>query len=230
LRRRALFRSSIPRKAEERVTSRYANGRKARADYLLNGRLVGRRSFDGEGNIELDCGWREDRLHGTTYRFDEPGRLVSATPYSQGLEHGVARQWRDDGRLLGTYRMHHGTGIDLWWQETWGRRRRRYLAEVHFMRRGQPHGFEWWINEDQRSVHWERHWKDGQFHGIERRWSRGGRLTRDSPKYFVEGQQVTRGRYIRAALLDASLPAFRRGENRAGRTFPPVIARHLGPP
>jgi antitoxin component YwqK of YwqJK toxin-antitoxin module len=224
------FRTSIPRAAEECVRSRHHNGAKAAADYVLNGKIVGRRTFDSEGYVELDCGWRDDRRHGTTYRLDAPRRLVSATPYSCGVEHGVARQWGDDGRLLGTYRMHHGTGIDLWWHETWGKRRQRYLAEVHFMRRGQPHGFEWWINEDQVSVHEENHWKDGELHGIERNWNRRGRLTRDSPKYFVDGKQVTRRRYVRAAATDSSLPPFRDTENRPRRTFPPVIARHLKQP
>ena len=145
------FRSSIPRHAEARITEWHANGAKATAEYFIDGQLVGARRFDAEGSLELDCGWRDGRLHGTTYRIDIPGRLLSATPYSRGLEHGKARQWGDDGRLLGTYRMHRGTGIDLWWDETWRKPRRRYLAEVRFYRCGQRHGFEWWINEDQAS-------------------------------------------------------------------------------
>jgi hypothetical protein len=222
------FRSSIPRHAEERITARHANGAKATVEYLIAGQRVGARGFDAEGNLESDCGWRDGLRHGTSYRIDIPGRLLSATPYSRGLEHGVARQWADDGRLLGTYRMHHGTGIDLWWDETWGKPRRRCLAEVYFMHRGQRHGFEWWINEDQASVHEERHWRDGRQHGIERDWNLKGRLRRGYPKYFVAGQQVTRRQYIKAAASDASLPPFRKAENRAGRVFPPVIGRHLG--
>jgi antitoxin component YwqK of YwqJK toxin-antitoxin module len=222
------FRSSIPRRAEKRITARHTNGAKATVEYFIEGQLVGVRGFDAEGTLERDCGWRDGLRHGTSYRIDTPGRLLSATPYSRGLEHGVARQWGDDGRLLGTYRMHHGTGIDLWWLETWRKPPKRYLAEVCFQRRGQPHGFEWWLNDDQKSVHEERHWRHGQKHGIERDWSRKGRLRRGYPRYFVAGQQVARRQYIKAAANDASLPPFRKAENRPRRIFPPVIASHLG--
>lgn len=222
------FRSSIPRHAEERITARHPNGAKSTVEYFVGGQRVGARGFDAEGNLQGDCGWRDGQLHGTSYRIDTPGRLLSATPYSRGLEHGIARQWGEDGRLLGTYRMHHGTGIDLWWGETWRKPRRRYLAEVCFHRRGQPHGFEWWINEDQVSVNEERHWRDGQKHGIERDWNLKGRLRQGYPKYFVAGQQVPRRQYIKAAASDASLPQFRKAENRPRRIFLPVIARHLG--
>jgi antitoxin component YwqK of YwqJK toxin-antitoxin module len=222
------FRSSIPRNARERIVCWHASGLKAVVEYFVRRKLVGRRHFDFEGHLELDYGLRDGKSQGTTYRLDTPGRLLSATPYSRGIEHGVARQWGDNGRLLGTYRMHRGTGIDLWWDEAWSKPRRRYLAEVHFMRRGQPHGFEWWINEDQRSVHDERHWRDGCQHGIERTWNFKGRLRRGFPKYFVAGRRVTRRQYTRAAATDPSLPPFRKDENRPGRKFPPVTARHLG--
>jgi hypothetical protein len=124
--------------------------------------------------------------------------------------------------------MRHGTGIDLWWDETWRKPRRTYLAEVHFMRRGHRHGFEWWINEDQVSVYHELHWREDIAHGIERRWNFRGRLRRGYPKYFVAGQQVPRRQYIIAAASDASLPPFRKAENQPGRVFPPGLARHLG--
>jgi len=222
------FRSSIPRRAEERIAARHANGAKSTVEYFIEGRRVGARGFDAEGNLESDCGWRDGQRHGTSYRIDIPGRLLSATPYSRGHEHGVARQWGDDGRLLGTYRMRHGTGIDLWWDETWRKPRKRYLAEVHFMHRGHRHGFEWWIDEDQASVHHELHWREDVAHGIERWWHFKGRLRRGYPKYFVVGQQVTRRQYIKAAAKDSSLPPFQKAENRPRRIFPAVIARHLG--
>jgi hypothetical protein len=48
-----------------------------------------------------------------------------------GRTHGVARQWSDDGTLIGTYKMKRGAGIDLWW-----------------------------LNEDQGSVSEERHFRN----------------------------------------------------------------------
>ena len=82
------FRSSIPRRAEERITARHANGATATVEYLIEGQRVGARGFDSEGNLESDCGWRAGLRHGTSHRIDIPGRLLSATPYSRGLEHG----------------------------------------------------------------------------------------------------------------------------------------------
>jgi hypothetical protein len=80
------FRSSIPRAARECIVSRHANGAKAQAEYALDGKVVGIRRFDHEGNLEFDCGLRDGRGHGTAYRLDTPGRLLSATPYAHGVE------------------------------------------------------------------------------------------------------------------------------------------------
>jgi hypothetical protein len=220
------FRSSIPSRAEARPY-RDPDGMQS-IDYFLDGARVGHRLFDAEGNLVLDQGWRDGRLHGTCYRLDIPGRLLSATPYHNGLEHGVARQWGDDGRLLGTYRMTHGTGLDLWWAETHRHPRKRYLKEVYHYRRGRFHGFEWWIEPDQRSVYEERHWVDGLQHGIERTWNGDGRLRRGFPKYFLKNEQVSRRAYLRACASDAKLPPFRPQDNRPRRSFPPNFARHLG--
>jgi antitoxin component YwqK of YwqJK toxin-antitoxin module len=228
------FRSSIPKSAQERVVSWHPNGTKSGAEYLVDGKVVGARWFDAEGNLLDDRGFRDGKKHGTAYRIEVPGHVTSATPYSNGVEHGVARQWSHDGRLLGTYRMNHGTGIDLWWDDgtcchgTSCKPGGRRLAEVHFMRCGQHHGYEWWINDDQASVHEERHWQDGQLHGIERDWNLQGRLRRGFPRYFVAGQQVTRRQYVKAAAEDSSLPPFRMEDNLPQRRFPPVIAEHLG--
>jgi hypothetical protein len=75
-------------------------------------------------------------------------------------------------------------------------------------------------------VHEERHWRDGQKHAIERDWNLKGRLRRGYPKYFVAGRRLADS--IKAVASDASLPPFRQAENRPGRIFPPIIARHLG--
>lgn len=166
-------------------------------------------------------------MHGTTYRLDIPGCLLSATPYRHGLEHGLARQWSDEGRLIGWYRMINGTGVDLWWGETWARPRRPYVQEVHFTANGQPHGYEWWLNEDQRSIHRERHWSRGQCHGVEREWNATGTLRRGFPKYFVHGEPVTRAAYLRACATDPSLPALKPKDNRPERSFPAIVSRRL---
>jgi hypothetical protein len=196
-------------------------------EYLVGRSIVGCRQFDTDGELLLDSGVHRGRRHGREYRLDLPGKLLSATAYRNGVEHGLARQWSDDGRLIGTYRMRNGTGVDLWWQETWAKPRRPYLAEVRFMLKGRRHGFEWWLNQDQRSVYQERHWSDDDEHGIEREWDHKGRLRPGFPKFYVRGSRMTRQAYEREQNNDPSLPAYRIEDNRARRSFPLVVARRL---
>jgi hypothetical protein len=196
-------------------------------EYLVGRSIVGYRFFDTDGELVLDCGVRGGRRHGREYRLDLPGKLLSATAYRNGLEHGLARQWSDDARGIGTYRMRNGTGVDLWWQETWTKPRRPYLAEVHFMLKGRRHGFEWWLKQDQRSVYQERHWSDDEAHGIEREWDDKGKLRPGFPKFYVRGSRVTRQVYEREQNNDSSLPAYRIEDNRPRRSFPLVMARRL---
>ena len=95
------------------------------------------------------------------------------------------------------------------------------------MRKGARHGFEWWLNADQRSISQERHWSDDQAHGIEREWDLNGQLRAGFPKFYVRGNRVTRRAYEREQQHDPSLPAYRTEQNRPQRQFPPVIARRL---
>jgi hypothetical protein len=221
------LRSSIPRGARERVLSRYASGARQRVEYRVDGKVVGRRDFHETGELEAEWPERNGRAHGVQQRWDTPGELLSTTPYRHGLEHGTARQWRD-GKLIGSYRMVRGTGIDLWWGAC-GSDSPITLSEARYFRHGQRHGFEWWINSDQRSVFEESHYHDGIAHGIARQWNGHGRLRRGFPAYWVQGQQVTKRAYLAAAKLDPTLPPFRELDNLPRRSFPPELAAALGP-
>lgn len=225
--RKLRFRSSIPSAAQPRAVGRHEAGTPRIVEYVLNGKVVGCRYLSEGGEVELDVGLRDGRRHGTTWRLDYPGVVTSATPYRHGVQHGLARQWNDQGRLIGWYRMHRGTGVDLWWEESWPRPGRCYLTEAHCEEDGRPHGYEWWIEEDQRSIRHERHWWRGVIHGIEREWNRDGQLRRGSPAYFVNGTRVTRRAYERARATDPTLPAFRAEDNQPQRTFPAIVARRL---
>jgi hypothetical protein len=112
-------------------------------------------------------------------------------------------------------------------QETSTKRRRPYLAEVHFMLKGHRHGFEWWLNADQRSVYQERRWSHDEAHGIERKWDAEGRLRPGFPKFYVGGRRITRTVYERERNGDPSLPPYRVEDDQPQRKFPPSIARRL---
>jgi len=79
--------------------------------------VVGVRYFHETGELETEYALRDGLMHGIAYRSDVPGEPLSAEPCAHGLPHGTAKQWSGDGKLIGTYTMKHGTGVDLWWTE-----------------------------------------------------------------------------------------------------------------
>jgi antitoxin component YwqK of YwqJK toxin-antitoxin module len=216
-----MYRSSIPKSARERVTDRDSSGAKLRAEYILRGKIVGVRWFHEPGEPSFETPLKDDVYHGTVYRWDIPGILLSSEPYVSGLAHGIARQWSDDGKLIGIYKMKRGTGIDLWWGGCNGA---FSLSEVHYLKDGRPHGYEWWLDDDKK-VNSERHWRGGLAHGIERDWNAQGRLRRGYPRYYLHGERVNKRRYERACDSDSSLPKFRQKDNEPKRKFPPEVAK-----
>ncbi len=223
-----IYKSCIPKSARERVVKRFADGSKREAEYRIGRKLVGRRWFYDTGEPESETAFKNGKRHGIEFRWDDPDILISAEPFLDGLPHGTARQWNFDGKLIGTYRMRRGTGIDLWRQER--EDGSIYLAEVLYVYKGARHGMEWWIDENQLTVYIEREWKAGQLHGVWREWNPKGRLRRGFPKYHVANTQVTKRQYLAASKRDSTLPPFRPKDNRPGRTFPPEIAKHLSLP
>ncbi len=221
------YKSSIPSAAEERIVERFADGSRRKTEYTLDDELVGVRFRNKQGQLEHETPLRDGRTHGVVYSFYFAGILTLAEPYENGRIHGTARQWSDDGRLIGTYTMVHGTGFDLW------RGLRSdgspYLAEVHSLQEGLRHGYEWWINEDHETVYRECHWFHGELHGVEREWNATGRLRRGYPKYYVHDRKVSKRDYLRACKLDPTLPVFRRAENAPRRRFPKEIRRAMQP-
>jgi hypothetical protein len=156
------YRSGIPKAARERVVATFINSpRKYRAEYILHGEVVGIRQFHETGDQEYERPLRNGVTHGIEYRSDVPGKLLSAEPYSNGLPHGIARQWSDEGRLIGTYSMKHGTGLDLWWCQH-GENGSPYLSEARCLKGGKWDGFEWWLNPGRKSVWEERHFRENQ--------------------------------------------------------------------
>ena len=217
------YRSSIPKAAKERVVASHLTGsQKHKAEYLVNGKVVGVRQFDQNGQLELERPMKNGVIHGMLYSCDD-GVVISAEPYRNGFAHGIAKQWSYDGELIGTYTMKHGTGLDLWrCKKNWGKKR-IFLAEARFIKDGKWHGYEWWLNEDQRSVHDEQHFWENLQHGIQRSWNSRGRLRRGYPRYWVTNKQVTKREYVRACAKDSNLPPFRESDNRPRRNFPSEV-------
>ena len=98
-----------------------------------------------------------------------------------------------------------------------------HLHEVRYIKDGKWHGFEWWLNEDQATVHQEAHFWENLQHGIRREWNGEGRLRRGFPQYWVNNQRVSKRQYLRAFVKDPNLPAFCEADNLPQRDFPPEV-------
>jgi len=195
---------------------------------VSRGKVVGQRSYDAEGRLSIETPLKDGKKHGSVVEYYDNGEIHSVEPYFEGMMHGTAKQYDARGRIIGTYKMTHGTGYDVWRNQFPGGP--VYVSEIHPMRAGLPHGFEWWLNEDQQSVHEEKHWFNGQWHGIERDWNYERKLSRGYPKYWVRDKSVTKRQYIAAARKDPTLPPFRLKDNLSKREFPREIRRLLNVP
>lgn len=215
--------SDIPANAVERCAGSTDGGEIRQ--YLVRGKVVGQRWFDEHGHLLVETPLRNDNKHGREISWNEDGSLSLVEPYCDGKIHGTARQYGAKGRVVGTYKMVHGTGFDVWRDQFAGGP--VYVSEIHSLRDGVLHGFIWWLNEDQTSVFEEYHWHNGQPHGIERSWNSFGKLRRSCPKYWVGSQAVTKRQYLAASRKDPTLPPFRLKDNRPQRDFPPEIRRIL---
>jgi antitoxin component YwqK of YwqJK toxin-antitoxin module len=156
-------------------------------------------------------------MDGSWRSYHASGQLAHETGYVEGKEHGLARQYDEQGNLIGCYEMVHGTGLDLWYYAA------GVLAEERSYLDGDRHGFERWWNPDNGTIYEESHFWRGCAHGIMRQWNDQGRLRRGYPQYFVNGAKVTRRQYLRACQDDPNLPAWRKEDNEPQRLLPPDV-------
>lgn len=75
------------------------------------------KTFYRNGQIREQVPVRNGHRHGIVCGWHKIGVRASEEPYENGLLHGVCRQWDESGRLLGKYKMVHGTGIQREWHD-----------------------------------------------------------------------------------------------------------------
>jgi hypothetical protein len=75
------------------------------------------KDFHRNGQLRATVPLRKGQRHGVCRTWHKNGVLASQEPYQAGLPHGVCRQWNEAGRLLGKYKMVHGTGVQRSWHE-----------------------------------------------------------------------------------------------------------------
>lgn len=163
-------------------------------------------------------------MHGNHYEWFS-GKLVFFQKIKNGMAHGIAKQWSsENGKLLGSFKMNHGNGIDLWWQEWPGK---PHLSEAIFLRNNVPHRFEWLLNHTGKSVHFEQHWFNGKWHGIHRCWKNSRTLDKGFPKFFIQNRQVSKTQYLKACENDSTLPKYNSADDHWFRKFPASIKQHF---
>jgi antitoxin component YwqK of YwqJK toxin-antitoxin module len=219
------FKSDIPPNAVEQITREFRRDGSAIYHRLtvcvLNGEVVGQRAYGEEGQLVTETPLRNGNKHGREYQWDDDGRLSLIEPYVNGKIHGTAKQYGRDGTVIGAYSLRHGTGYDIWRAES--EDGAVNISEIHTLKDGVPHGYEWWLTSNPHIVRHELHWNEGQYHGIERVWNAANRLSRGFPQYWIKGERVPRRKYLRAAKNDPGLPPFRLKDNSPRRRFPSEI-------
>ncbi|MFT7618405.1 MAG: hypothetical protein ACI97A_002048 [Planctomycetota bacterium] len=205
------------------------------AEYLINGEKVGERYWNEYGFLCQEFAMKNGEKNGRCYDFSFGGKLSLVEPYFEGKPHGVAIQFSESGKVMGTYELKHGSGIDLWRDHFDGQKNNPvYLAEVHYLKDWVQDGFSWFINEDQKSVWMESFFSKSHLHGyvgIERQWDiEVASLDKGYPKFSIGDEEVTKEAYQLICKEDPSLLPYREADDSPERTFPPEIEAHLYSP
>lgn len=193
---------------------------------FVGGNLVGRRIYNYAGILIMETPMKAGLKQGREITWRDDGSLLLIEPYVKGKVHGTARQYGHDGKVIGTYTMIHGTGFDIWRQEN--EDDTVFVSEIHRIRDGVPHGYEWGFASSRMDIWYERHWNMGKLHGIERLWNSKGRLRPGYPKFYAADEPVTRQKYIKLTLTDTTLPVFRESDNLPHREMPAEVEALLG--
>ncbi len=189
--------------------ARHPSGAKSRSRFHHGGERIAEVLWEEDGTPSWGWRLRRGKRHGPSVEWWPNGRVAFVEPFVDGLVHGVARHFDDQGKLLLRTRYVKGTGVDLWCDLS-----NRSLAEETRLRGGTLHGVRRWWNGDGRTVWLEEPYRDGKLHGIVREWH--GKLRR---RFFVDGEQVDKRTYLR----DASLPPYRADDDRPERPLPAEI-------
>jgi hypothetical protein len=75
------------------------------------------KTFYRNGQLYEQVPVRNGRRHGIVRVWHKNGVRASEEPCENGLLHGVCRHWNEAGRLVGEYRMIHGTGLQRGWHD-----------------------------------------------------------------------------------------------------------------
>jgi len=75
------------------------------------------RTYYRPGILMLEEHFAGGQPHGFWRRWHRNGQLAEERIYRHGLVHGLCRQWNDAGKLLGSFQMVNGTGVQKSWHD-----------------------------------------------------------------------------------------------------------------
>ncbi len=106
-------RPQIPSSAQEKITHFDERGAKGTSEFWLDGRLVGRASWESDGTPSIAGGIRDGVRVGYHIEYRD-GTVSYAEPFKNGLVHGWAKQFDSRGRLIFMSPFNCGAGTDYW--------------------------------------------------------------------------------------------------------------------
>jgi hypothetical protein len=149
------MKSSIPQNILEKTIREYRQEGSLRYDRVAgcfsHGTLVGERVYNREGLLVLETPIKDGLRHGWEFTWGDDGTLLLTEPYLNGKIHGTAKQYGRPGKVIGTYTLIQGTGFDVWRQEN--QDQTIYVSEIHSLRDGLLHGYEWHFASGQELWH-----------------------------------------------------------------------------
>jgi antitoxin component YwqK of YwqJK toxin-antitoxin module len=168
-------------------------------DYRVGEKLVAQQRFWKNGQMYSETLFKDGMKHGVERFWYDNHQIRFESPYKAGAMHGVFKQWDRDGKLLGSFEMKEGTGVRKLWHDN------GQLDKEEPYKDGKEDGtlkFYFPDGKPRQIIHY----KEGQAHGVSRIWDKGGKLTENSPLYYVNGKKVSKEEYDKAAEKDSSLP------------------------
>ena len=210
------YRSSIPKSAAEVIEKTFDCEAKKSAFFFLMGKKIGYRLWNERGELELEYGMKDGKKHGREYYFFDNGQPEEVTPYRNGMLHGTGKQWSYEGKVIITYKLINGTGLDLWCGHL-----NDSLSEEHYYPKDDELGYHREWRDDEKSI-WREYYFSSRigYHGIWREWNKKGKLRRGFPQYYVNDHRVTKRQYLKASKIDGILPPYRSEENQPFRELP----------
>jgi antitoxin component YwqK of YwqJK toxin-antitoxin module len=196
--------------------------------YFVGTDVVAEHSNYEGGHLADERLYKNRKLHGIWRQYHPNGSLFAERPYRNGQMDGTFRFWDDRATLLGESQMKNGTGLLRGFacdallspneetpyvdgkiegsQTLWGKFDEcvGVGCRVSSFVNNRLDGWQVTRDEDGTLIGFA-HFKEGQLHGVVRKFRRDGSAFDGYPKFHFNGRAVDEGRFSEAAKSDKLL-------------------------